>query len=170
MEKPQWLKPPTANVRKSAKMGLSVPIVCYAHSIGKLYYNEFKANSNHGAICFIENLFEENKIEKVQYDIIEKWCEFAENNFKIEPHLIIYLRTTPGIAFERAFKRKRPEELQLPIRLFQRLHDYHENWLFKINKYPVLILDGNRNITSIQSEYEKCVKNLNINTSVFEDE
>lgn len=81
--------------------------------------------------CFIKNLFEENKIEKVQYDIIEKWCEFAENNFKIEPHLIIYLRTTPEIAFERAVKRKRPEELQLPIRLFQRLHDYHENWLFK---------------------------------------
>ena len=59
---------------------------------------------------FIEGV--KHKIQDVEYKSLEKWFNFATTpeglNFK--PDLIVYLQTTPEIAYRRLSNRERPEE------------------------------------------------------------
>ena len=48
--------------------------------------------------------------------------------------LIVYLRTSPEVAFDRMMGRGRKEESGAPIDYLRLLHDVHEDWL--INQVP----------------------------------
>lgn len=43
--------------------------------------------------------------------------------------LIVYLRTSPEVAYDRIKKRARDEESCVPIEYLKDLHTLHENWL-----------------------------------------
>lgn len=113
--------------------------------------------------CFMENLFQKKAIKKEQYDIMQEWYNFIEQNFNLAPDLIIYLNTNPENAFYRCVNRNRTEEQQLDFNHFRDLHMHYENWLSNNNNFPVLVLNGNVERDLMEKEYEKCLKHLNIN-------
>lgn len=73
--------------------------------------------------------------------------------------LIVYLRTSPEVAYERLKKRGRKEEAGVPMEFIQHLHQCYEEWLmsekFGPPPAPVLVLDADQGIESMLKTYEK---------------
>lgn len=138
------------------------------HSEESIKTKIVERSSSSSRFCFVESLLNRGMIQREQYEVIQKWHEFTERNFKLQPDLIIYLKTTPERAFERSQQRNRPEERQQELETFQQLHAYHENWLFNINEIPVLTLNGDLEPDLIKAEYHKCLRYLNLTTDTFE--
>lgn len=89
-------------------------------------------------------------------DILQEWYEFIHEQHKIECDLIVYLRTSPEVAYERIKKRARDEESCVPFDYLKDLHDLHENWLIHGQFYrpgQVLVLDANLDLENITEEY-----------------
>lgn len=49
--------------------------------------------------------------------------------------LLVYIRTSPIVAFNRILQRVQPEESKLEFAYLKTLHDLHENWLMFGNEY-----------------------------------
>lgn len=122
--------------------------------------------------CFGEALLLDGKIEKAAYDVFIKWFEYAEKCVRNQIDLIVYVRATPEVVYERIQKRNRAEEKSVPFEYICRLHDLHEQWLAQSannnnNKnyesilpvtssgIPIFILDANLPSPSILREYER---------------
>ena len=83
---------------------------------------------------FAKMLYEDGKINEVEYKIYNKWFdEFIDELPSIE---YIYLRSEPHIAFDRIIKRNRLGET-ISKEYLTKCHNYHENWLNNENKYIV---------------------------------
>ena len=92
---------------------------------------------------FAKMLFDDKKIEKIQYEIYLKWFdEFISELPTIE---VIYIRTSPNVAHERVKKRAREGESVIELEYLKRCHEYHENWLNR-ERGLSLVFDGNVNI------------------------
>ena len=89
---------------------------------------------------FAQMLYNNKKIEKVNYEIYLKW--FDEFTRELPLNGIIYLKTDPEICNKRISERNRKGET-VPLDYSIQCHNYHEEWLNK-TKSPVLVLDGNR--------------------------
>lgn len=81
------------------------------------------------------------------HKIFDEWFEYIEKNIQIQIDLIIYLRCTPEIAYERMKKRCRIEEGKNSLEYLEILHKLHEKWL--IHKHTgtsteIIVLDANR--------------------------
>jgi len=110
---------------------------------------------------FIENLRSQMTSGEVQ--ILDSWYNLlvSRPEFDTKVDLIIYLRTTPQVAYERMTSRARPEEATLPLQHFQRLHKLHEDWLMEESKTvrpPVIVIDANEDISSLAKTYRKLAK------------
>tara|TARA_B100000902_G_scaffold376892_1_gene408552 strand:+ start:1192 stop:2271 length:1080 start_codon:yes stop_codon:yes gene_type:complete len=104
---------------------------------------------------FAKMLYDENKIEDVEYVIYNKWFEEFTSN--IPDINIIYIKTKPEIAKERINLRNRKGEENIPLEYLQKCDIYHTNWINNIKVENKLILDGNTNITE-KSEYNILIK------------
>ena len=88
---------------------------------------------------FAKMLYDEGKIEEVDYQIYLKWFdEFIE---EIPITGLIYVTTTPEKSKERVDLRARAGE-SIPLSYLQRCHDYHEKWIKNIKK-QVCLFNGN---------------------------
>ena len=88
---------------------------------------------------FAKMLYDEGKIEEVDYQIYLKWFdEFIE---EIPVTGLIYVTTTPEKSKERVDLRARAGE-SIPLSYLQRCHNYHETWIKNINK-QVCLFNGN---------------------------
>jgi len=88
---------------------------------------------------FAKMLYDEGKIEEVDYQIYLKWFdEFIE---EIPITGLIYVTTTPEKSKERVDLRARAGE-SIPLSYLQRCHNYHESWIKNIKK-QVCLFDGN---------------------------
>ena len=90
---------------------------------------------------FAKMLYDDNMIEKVNYDIYLRWFDEFTRNITINE--LIYIQTDPTIADNRVKRRARQGET-IPINYLSRCHNYHEEWLN--NTENVHIFDGSRNI------------------------
>ena len=88
---------------------------------------------------FAQMLYNNKKIEKVNYEIYLKW--FDEFTRELPLNGIIYIKTSPEICNKRILERNRKGET-VPLDYSIQCHKYHEEWLNK-TKSPVLVLDGN---------------------------
>ncbi|XP_031637587.1 deoxynucleoside kinase-like [Contarinia nasturtii] len=105
---------------------------------------------------FVEAMRQNDKMEKEEYDILQKWFDFTVAHFDIKPNLIVYLRATPNEVFGRMKERGRPEESNVDIAYIERLHELYEKWLMKeCGDVPVLVLNANLSAYNVQQEYEK---------------
>lgn len=93
---------------------------------------------------FAKMLFDEGKIEKVNYEIYNKWFEHFIEDVPISK--IIYLRCTPAIAHSRVIKRNRPGET-ITLDYLTKCHTYHEEWI-ELSNVPCIILDANKENTN----------------------
>ncbi|XP_063361751.1 deoxynucleoside kinase-like [Cydia amplana] len=83
-------------------------------------------NSRH---CFVENAKKQNYLEDAEYQVLMTWFDYSEKNLDIGLDLIVYLRTTPQVVYDRMRKRARAEEAEVPLQYLQEVHDSYESWL-----------------------------------------
>jgi len=108
--------------------------------------------------CFVENMYKNGTIHEGMYEILKEWYQFIDKSIHIQADLIVYLRTTPEVVYDRMKSRARCEESCVPLQYLQELHELHENWLIHKNhmaNIPVLVLDANLGLDAINTEYKK---------------
>lgn len=87
---------------------------------------------------FAKMLYNDNKIEEVNYQIYLKWFDEFVKNIPLDG--IIYLKTSPERSLERILKRNRSGEI-ISLEYLEKCHNYHEEWLK--DKKRILTLNGN---------------------------
>lgn len=108
--------------------------------------------------CFVENMYKNNTIHEGMYNVLQDWYSFIEKSIHIQADLIVYLRTSPEVVYDRMVSRARTEESCVPLQYLKELHDLHEEWLIKrryLSNVPVLVLDADLNLDAIGTEYKK---------------
>lgn len=128
--------------------------------------------------CFVEKMLSSGMLHEGMYHVLQEWYEHIHEYHKIQCDLVVYLRTTPEIAFERIKKRARDEETGVSLEYLKDLHELHENWLihgqffrpaqvrqtrphkqFYLKKlfqmFQVLVLDANLDLENIDREYSR---------------
>ena len=75
---------------------------------------------------FARMLFDDGKINLIEYKIYMKW--FIEYTNNLPPINIIYLKTDPSVVYSRVIKRGRVGET-IPLDYLVKCHEYHEKWL-----------------------------------------
>ena len=87
---------------------------------------------------FCSLLYEDNKIEDVNYTIYNKWFDHFIDNAQID--MYIYLKADPVTSDARIKMRKRIGE-NIPLNYLIKCNEKHEKWLDE--EMNVLVLDGN---------------------------
>jgi deoxynucleoside kinase len=126
--------------------------------------------------CFVENMVSTGMLHRGMYNILNEWYEHIEKTMHIQADLIVYLRTTPEIVYQRMMARGRGEESCVPLEYLKQLHALHEDWLIHGTKHrpapvsesgekarnkvlififhqQVLVLDADLDLNNIGSEY-----------------
>lgn len=120
-----------------------------------------------GRYCFIEMMYKDHKIEKAEYDILQKWYQHIEENMNVEPDLIIYLRSSPEIAYHRLIQRGRSEERRVSLEYIQCLHTLHEMWLIENNiTVPVLTLNADLSENEIIKQFKSLSPNFQMRLDI----
>ncbi len=105
-----------------------------------------------GRHCFIENLRRSDKLPDSEYRVLDEWFKYLTDKsngvFDIDVDLIVYLKTSPEVAWERVKARARSEEKVIPVEYLKELHELHEEWLMKSEALPapVLFIDADESI------------------------
>ncbi len=76
---------------------------------------------------FAKMLFDDKKIELINYKIYLKWFDTFVLEFPIKK--VIYVKTSPNICFDRIEKRSRTGENNIPLEYLENCHKYHNNML-----------------------------------------
>jgi deoxyadenosine/deoxycytidine kinase len=99
--------------------------------------------------CFVKNLHNGGAIDDLEYSCYLKWFDYVMTK-PPQIDLIVYLRTTPEVCFQRLRERQRGEETGVSLDYLESLHDRYEEWLAIPEHHswhggrPVLILDCDR--------------------------
>lgn len=108
---------------------------------------------------FAKMLFNQGKIEDVNYQIYTKWFNTFSKEFEIDAY--IYVKATPEICHERIIKRSRTGEDIIPIKYLSECHDYHENMMKEVNSECKQIhLNGNVDIFDNPEELNLWISNI----------
>ena len=89
---------------------------------------------------FAKMLYDDDKIEEVEYQIYLKWFDEFAKETKIDG--IIYVHTSPDVCYNRIKKRSRTGEESIPLEYLKKCHDYHDNWILN-DEENIQIIDGN---------------------------
>jgi deoxyadenosine/deoxycytidine kinase len=93
---------------------------------------------------FAQMLFDDNKIEDVNFQIYTRWFDTFSEEFNINK--FVYVKAEPEICSERILKRSRSGENGIPLDYLKNCDKYHNNMMFERISAPCLTLDGNMNI------------------------
>ena len=95
---------------------------------------------------FAKMLFDQGKIEDVEYQIYLTWFDEFANDFPLDN--VVYVKTAPQKCYERIHKRAREGEEIIPLAYLEDCHRYHEEFLDKETGIKVnqLIIDGNMDL------------------------
>ncbi|XP_011702143.1 PREDICTED: deoxynucleoside kinase-like [Wasmannia auropunctata] len=112
------------------------------------------------ARCFLENMKRTHIIQDVEAIVLENWYDWCMENTNIRADLIVYLRTTPEIVFQRMQARARKEEDSVPLEYLRQIHEIHDDWLYRQTLFslpaPVMIVDGDKSLEEMVPQFEKC--------------
>ncbi|KAK1116626.1 hypothetical protein K0M31_018245 [Melipona bicolor] len=118
------------------------------------------------ARCFIENMKRTKLLEDVEVVVLEDWYDWCIQNANIVTDLIVYLRTSPEVVYNRMKTRARKEENSVSLEYLHQLHNIHDEWLYDQTLFnlpaPVLVIDGNKSLEEMVIQFENC-KNLIFN-------
>ena len=107
---------------------------------------------------FAKMLFDDKKIEEIEYKIYLKWVnEFIED---FPPVKFIYVRAEPEVSFDRIAQRGRTGEV-IPLDYLKNCHAYHDEWLFKKNTSPILVLNANVDINQDSQAFGSWLHDIN---------
>ncbi|CAH1954897.1 unnamed protein product [Acanthoscelides obtectus] len=109
--------------------------------------------------CFVEKMQRDGLMLPPSVSVIDEWFKYITSMEDTAVDLVVYLRTTPEVAYERILKRNRSEERTVPYDYIQALHEIHENWLYNKTLHtcpaPVIVLDADLDISVISEEYKR---------------
>lgn len=91
---------------------------------------------------FAKMLFDQGKIEDVNYQIYLKWFDEFAKEYQISKN--VYVKTDPEICHQRISKRSRQGEEVIPLEYLKECDKYHEEFLK--NETNRILLDGNVDI------------------------
>ena len=123
---------------------------------------------NTDKLVFAKMLYDQNKIEIVNYQIYLKWFDEFAKDFPI--NYVIYVKTDPSICYQRIKHRSRQGEDIIPLDYLSLCHEYHEKFL-EINSNNInielnckqIILDGNIDIFNNPEILNEWIENINTN-------
>jgi deoxyadenosine/deoxycytidine kinase len=95
---------------------------------------------------FAKMLYDNGKIEDVNYQIYLKWFDTFSSDFPIKK--IIYVKTTPEICYKRILQRSRLGEDIIPLDYLNSCNHYHDSMMSLYEDTDVLLIDGNMDIHS----------------------
>jgi len=116
--------------------------------------------------CFVENLKKEGKMQPAEYEVLDAWFQYltSGSNWNLGADLIVYLKTSPEIAYERLKQRNRGEEKLISLQYIKDLQDLHEDWLCHA-KFPipgqVLTIEADKDASLMQPEFEHIKMRIN---------
>jgi deoxyadenosine/deoxycytidine kinase len=90
---------------------------------------------------FAKMLYDDKKIEAIEYNIYKKWFDEFVGDFPEILH--IYIQADPTVSSGRVIKRGRQGE-NIPLSYLEKCHEYHEKWLLDGDDQPILLFDGNK--------------------------
>jgi deoxyadenosine/deoxycytidine kinase len=95
---------------------------------------------------FAKMLKDQGLVDSLEYSIYLNWMGFLNERYKTTPSKVIYLRTTPEMAYQRLRKRSRKEEDTVSLEYLKQVNAYHETWMESLRTDPTTQLiefDGN---------------------------
>lgn len=108
---------------------------------------------------FVENAHKVRWLTDLEFIILNEYFDYIESSFKdAKIDLYVYLRVSPEICLERIRKRSRKEENPISMEYIQTLHTLHEDLFVRKNRKlpaPVLVLDGNADLSDMYKIYDK---------------
>jgi len=117
--------------------------------------------------CFLELTKQEGALTDAEFSVLDSWWHWLDANLGLDLDMIVYLRTTPEVAYQRMRARGRWEEEGAPLAYLQALHKSYEEWLverkFGDKLPPVLILDADQDIhgmTELYKKYENVIRGI----------
>lgn len=120
--------------------------------------------SVYSARIFIENMKRKKMLHDVECVVLENWYDWCIKSANIETDLIVYLRTSPEIVYQRMRVRARKEENTVSLEYLKQIHEIHDEWLFYKTLFtvpaPVIVLDGNKSIEEMVLEFDKCKNDI----------
>ena len=94
---------------------------------------------------FAKMLFDQSKIEDVNYQIYLSWFDEFADDYPIET--IIYVNTNPDICYDRIQKRSRLGEEVIPLNYLASCDQYHNEFIKIMSKICNIIeLNGNKDV------------------------
>ena len=143
------------------KYAFSFQMMAYISRIAKLR-NTLKTYPNATIITersvmtdrnvFAKMLYDDKKIEEVNYHIYLKWFDEFTKDLPIIG--IIYVKANPDVCYERVLKRSREGET-IPIEYLVNCDAYHNKWLD--TQDVVLTLDANHDKSETILDYEQWI-------------
>lgn len=113
-------------------------------------------------MVFAKMLFDQKKIEHINYQIYLKWFHVFAQEFPV--HKIIYVKTHPEICHKRIYVRSREGEDHIPLEYLQNCHEYHTHMLDTNSPECVckhqLVLDCNQDIYENTDVLEKWIESI----------
>jgi len=89
---------------------------------------------------FAQMLYDDGCIKHDEYQIYTKW--FYEFLDEVDVGKMVYVIADPKICHGRVIKRGREGEV-IPLEYLTRCHDYHNNWISKLDSKTILKIDAN---------------------------
>ncbi|KAG5861415.1 hypothetical protein JTB14_012475 [Gonioctena quinquepunctata] len=119
----------------------------------------FERSIQNNRFCFLEQAYRSGYLHGADYSVLDQWYRWIRANEDISLDLIVYLRSTPEVVYERVKERGRPEESGISLQYLKGLHESHERWLMtddeRFNTIPVLVLDADKTLEDIMEQYRK---------------
>ena len=95
---------------------------------------------------FAKMLYEDNKIEDINYQIYLHFYNEYKNDYKLDG--IVYINADADVCYDRTVKRSRNGESSITKEYLQKCKDYYDDWLFTNNKdTDILNIDANEDVT-----------------------
>jgi len=105
---------------------------------------------------FAQMLYDDGKIEDINYQIYNKWFETFARDYPIDK--FIYVNTDPTKCYERVGKRSRTGESDIPLDYLQNCHNYHEKMVEIYSN--VFQIDGNVDINEKETQMTEWIESI----------
>jgi deoxynucleoside kinase len=128
----------------------------------------FERSVQNNRFCFVELAHKSGFLSDPDYAVLDQWYQWIHNNINISLDLIgewwwiriefyyvvVYLRSSPDVVYERIKARGRPEEKGISLDYLKDLHQSHEEWLIRssTNTIPVLVMDANQTLEEVHEQ------------------
>ena len=107
----RWLFPFQSYVQLTRLQLLKRPTCCSVKIL------ERSVQSNR--FCFLENARREGSLGGAELEVLVSWYDWMDSSIGLPLDLIVYLRTSPGVAYERLRQRGRKEEAGVPMEFIE---------------------------------------------------